>query len=186
MYELILTTLSRLLFGKTKVMAKALGMTASEEARDGLSKLTKYLHGNVGLFLTSHEPAEVLEYFSTFTATDYPRAGATSPLSFTIPAGVIYADGAADGDKRGIEPLAHSMETAIRGLGVPSRLVRGKVTVDQEFVVCREGQTLDSKQTRLLKMFGKDVAEFKVKMISYWTAETSEITEVKTEDEMEE
>lgn len=166
-------------------MAKALGMTPAEECRDGLSKLSKYLHGNVGLFLTSHPPAEVLEYFSTFTATDYPRAGATSPLSFTIPAGIIYADGAADGDKRGIEPLAHSMETAIRSLGVPSTLVRGKVTIHQEYVVCREGDVLDSRQTRLLKMFGKDVAEFKVKMIAYWSESTSEITEVEQEDEDE-
>jgi mRNA turnover protein 4 len=169
-------------------MAKALGLTPADEYRDGISKLVPHLHGNVGLFLTSHPPAEIISFFNVYSATDYPRSGAVSPISFTIPAGIIYSDGEADGAARGIEPLAHSLETTIRSLNVPTRLVKGKVTLDQEYVVCREGQVLDSRQTRLLKLFGKEVAEFKIRLIAYWSAADGSVTEIEEEstEEMKE
>lgn len=164
-------------------MAKALGLNAADEYRDGLHKLVPHLHGNVGLFLTSHSPSEITSFFKVYSANDYARSGAVSPISFTIPAGIIYSDGEADGAARGIEPLAHSLETTIRSLNVPTRLVRGKVTLDQEYVVCREGQVLDSRQTRLLKLFGKEVAEFKIRLIAYWSAADASVTEVAEEEQ---
>ena len=64
-------------------------------------------------------------------------------------------------------PLPHSLETTVRGLGMPTRLVHGKVTLDQEFTVCKEGDVLNSNQTRLLKLFGSAMAEFSIKLIAY-------------------
>jgi len=49
---------------------------------------------------------------------------------------------------------------------MPTRLVHGKVTLDQEFVVCKEGDILNSNQTRLLKLFGSAMAEFSIKLIA--------------------
>jgi mRNA turnover protein 4 len=62
--------------------------------------------------------------------------------------------------------MAHSLEPSIRALGVPTRLIRGKVVLDSPFAVCKEGDVLNSQQTRLLKMFGVATAEFKVNLIA--------------------
>lgn len=49
---------------------------------------------------------------------------------------------------------------------MPSRLGGGKVMLEGEYEVCREGQVLDSRQTRLLKLFGVATAEFKVQLVA--------------------
>lgn len=63
-------------------------------------------------------------------------------------------------------PMAHSMEPELRKLGVPSRLERGKIILEGEYEVCKEGQVLDSRQTRLLKLFGVATAEFRVQLVA--------------------
>ena len=75
-------------------------------------------------------------------------------------------------------PLAHSVEPNLRKLGLPTRMVKGKVELDGEYVVCKEGDVLGSGQTTLLKMFGVAVAEFKVGVEAYWERETGEVTVV--------
>lgn len=74
--------------------------------------------------------------------------------------------------------LAHSVEPNLRKLGLPTRLVKGKVELDGEFVVCTEGEVLGSGQTTLLKMFGVAMAEFRVGVEAYWERETGEVTVV--------
>ncbi|PWW74388.1 hypothetical protein C7212DRAFT_212364 [Tuber magnatum] len=173
---------SRLFFGKTKVMAKALGTSVSDEYRPNLSALSKYLTGNVGLLITSRPAEEVLAYFESFSKQDYARMNAISPITFTIPAGAVYSTGGNVQQEEDV-PMAHSLETTVRGLGMPTRLVNGKVWLDQEFVVCQEGKKLDSKQAALLKMFGVATAEFVIRPSAYWTSATTEVTAV---DAMEE
>ena len=75
-------------------------------------------------------------------------------------------------------PLAHSVELNLRKLGLPTRLVKGKVELDGEFVVCKEGDVLGSGQTTLLKMFGIAMAEFRVGVEAYWERDTGEVTVV--------
>ena len=75
-------------------------------------------------------------------------------------------------------PLAHSVEPNLRKLGLPTRLVKGRVVLDGEYVVCREGEVLGSGQTALLKMFGVAMAEFRVGVEAYWERETGEVTVV--------
>lgn len=75
-------------------------------------------------------------------------------------------------------PLAHSVEPNLRKLGLPTRLVKGKVELDGEFVVCKEGEVLGSGQTTLLKMFGVAMAEFRVGIEAYWERETGLVTVV--------
>ncbi|KAF2627352.1 mRNA turnover protein-like protein 4 [Macroventuria anomochaeta] len=173
---------SRFFFGKTKVMAKALGMTPAEEHLTNLSELTKHLTGNVGLFFTNREPTDVLEYFAAYSQTDFARAGVTATQTFTIPAGVVYSRGGelpVDDDV----PLPHSVETTIRKWGMPTRLDQGKVTLDAPYTVCKEGQVMNSHQTALLKMFGVAMADFKIDIKAYYSKKTESVTEV---DAMEE
>jgi len=168
---------ARLFFGKTKVMAKALGTTPEEEHLPELHRLAPHLTGSVGLLFSPRAPEELIEYFSTFVESDYARMGAVSPVDFVVPPGVVYSLGGQVPAEEDV-PLAHSLETAVRGHGMPTKLVKGKVWLDQEFVVCREGQRLDSKQAALLKVFGKMVAKFQVKPVAYWTSENEEVTVV--------
>lgn len=149
-------------------MAKALGLTREDEAREGLSKLSKYVRGSVGLLMTNEPPESVQSYFEEYSQNDFPRAGQVATIDFSIPAGIIYSRGgqiAAEDDL----PLPHSLESTLRvQLGVPTTLKNGKITIENDFAVCREGNVLDAKQTRLLKLFGIACSEFKVSLVAYW------------------
>ena len=105
---------------------------------------------------------------------DYARAGTIATRSFVLPAGTLYSRGG-DIDQSEDVPVAHSMEPNLRKLGVPTRLVKGKVELDREFEVCKEGDTLGSGQTTLLKMFGVATATFRVEVKAYWEAATADV-----------
>ncbi|KAI9683126.1 MAG: mRNA turnover and ribosome assembly protein [Trizodia sp. TS-e1964] len=136
-----------------------------------------YLVGNVGLFFTTRPPQDLIEFFATYTKTDFARAGVSTTRSFTIPAGVVYSRGGEISPEEDV-PLAHSIEPTLRSLNVPSRLIKGKIELENEYVVCTEGDILDSRQTRLLKMFGVAAADFSVQLLAYWSAATNEVKEV--------
>ncbi|KAK3721588.1 mRNA turnover and ribosome assembly protein [Vermiconidia calcicola] len=167
----------RLFFGKTKVMANALGLSEEDEHMPGLSKLSGHLKGNVGLLCTDRAPEEVLKFFEEFAEVDFARAGVQAARSFMVPEGVVYSTGGEQPVEDDV-PLPHSLEATVRKWGMPTRLDKGKVMLDQEYVVCKESQILDSNQTALLKMFGIAMAEFKVKILAYWSAATQEVTVV--------
>jgi mRNA turnover protein 4 len=172
----------RIFFGKTKVMAKALGQTPAEEHLTNLSQLSPYLQGNVGLFFTNREPSEIIEYFAAYSQTDFARAGITATQTFIVPAGVVYSTGGQQAAEDDVA-LPHSQETTVRKWGMPTKLDKGKVMLDAPYTVCKEGQVLNSHQTALLKLFGVAMADFKVEMKAYYSSAKEAVTEV---DAMEE
>jgi len=146
-------------------MAKALGTTPEDEYQPNTRMLSKYLNGNVGLLFTNREPSAITEYFASLAKTDFARAGTEATREFTIPAGIVYSMGgeiAADEDV----PMAHSLEPELRKLNVPTSLVKGKISLQNAYTVCKEGDVLDSRQTRLLKLFGVATAEFSVQLVA--------------------
>ncbi|TVY75721.1 Ribosome assembly factor [Lachnellula suecica] len=157
----------RIFFGKTKVMAKALGSTPENEYQENTRLLSPHLVGNVGLLFTNREPASVSEYFDSLAKTDFARAGTEATRTFTIPAGVVYSMGGEIAGEDDV-PMAHSLEPEMRKLNVPTSL---------------EGDTLDSRQTRLLKLFGVATAEFTVQLVAYWSAATNQVTEIEKIEE---
>ncbi|KAK4546476.1 hypothetical protein LTR36_002153 [Oleoguttula mirabilis] len=167
----------RLFFGKTKVMAKALGMKKEDEHAPGLSGLTGYLAGSVGILCTNREPKDVLEYLRNFAEVDFARAGVTAARTFTVPAGVVHSRGGELPIEEDV-PLPHSLEVTVRKWGMPTRLDKGKVMLDQEYTVAEEGKEMNSHQTALLKLFGVAMAEFKVQVLAYWSAGTQEVIAV--------
>ncbi|OBT39516.1 hypothetical protein VE00_09616 [Pseudogymnoascus sp. WSF 3629] len=178
---------SRLFFGKTKVMAKALGSTPETAYQTNTHLLAPYLAGNVGLLFTDRSPEDVSAHFAANTPTDFARAGTRATRRFAIPEGIVYSLGgevAAEDDV----PMAHGLEPELRRLNVPTSLTKGKITLQNEYEVCREGQVLDSRQTRLLKLFGVATAEFRVRVVAYWSSESGTVEEVDGEapEEMEE
>ncbi|EHA27906.1 hypothetical protein CBS63078_9130 [Aspergillus niger] len=177
---------SRLFFGKTKVMAVALGHNPENEAAPNLHKLNPYLTGAVGLLFTSRDPQSVTDYFESFRPLDFARSGTVSTRAFSIPNGQVYSR-AGEIPVSEDEPLSHTIEPELRKLGVPTRLVKGKVMLEltegqEGFPVCREGEVLDSRQTTLLKMFGVVMAEFHVALKAHWTRESGEV-EILEKDE---
>lgn len=175
----------RLFFGKTKVMGVALGATPETAFAPNLDKLTPFLSGAVGLLFTNRDPQSVLDHFEAFQPLDYARAGIVSTRAFTIPSGVVYAH-AGEILEQHDEPLSHTIEPSLRKLGVPSRLVKGKVMLEMDggYPVCKEGDTLDSRQTTLLKMFQVPISPFKVQMKARWSKTEGEVT-VLDQSEME-
>ena len=89
-------------------------------------------------------------------------------------------------------PVAANIEPNLRALGVPTRLVKGKVVLELQdesmdegeggerrgYVVCKEGEELSSRQTTILKTFGVAMAEFRVWVRTYWEARTGEVVVV--------
>jgi mRNA turnover protein 4 len=171
-----------LFFGKTKVMAKALGSSAADEPAEGTHRLAPYLHGVVGLLFSPREPAAIRAFFDSFRPLDFARAGTKANTSFTIPAGIIYSQGGQLAPEDDL-PLAGSIEPMLRKLGVSSsmgkgRELGGKVVLEDEHVVCKEGDTLGSAQTSLLKIFGVATAEFRVELRAVWKGATGVVEEL--------
>jgi mRNA turnover protein 4 len=144
-------------------MAVALGSSPETSHLPSLYKLSAHLHGSVGLLFTNSPPTQILAFFSSYSATSFARAGVHATSSFTVPAGVVYSTGGQQSAEEDV-PVAHSVEPTLRKWGMPTRLVKGKIMLEDEYRVCKEGQTLDSNQTALLKMFGVAMAEFRIKV----------------------
>ncbi|KAG8569904.1 hypothetical protein GDO81_014591 [Engystomops pustulosus] len=164
---------SRLFFGKNKVMTVALGKDPCDEYKDNLHKLSNCLKGEVGILFTNRTEKEVKEWFDQFKETDFARAGNKAPY------GVVL-------DQGPLEQFTHSMEPQLRQLGLPTTLNKGVVTLLSDYEVCKEGDVLTPEQARILKLFGYQMAEFKVSIRSMWVAETGEFQQFSEGDEMEE
>ncbi|KAF9439069.1 mRNA turnover 4 [Entomortierella beljakovae] len=150
---------SRFFFGRTKVMAKALGTCPEDEHKENLFKLSEQLVGHVGLLFTNLDPQEIKDYFANFSESDYARSGVKATSTFVVPAGPVY---------RGEEVFPHNMEPQLRSLGMPTVLNNGIVTLTNEHRICKEGQTLTPEQAQLLKLFLVQMADFHVTLKSYY------------------
>uniref|UniRef100_A0A2K6LLW7 Ribosome assembly factor mrt4 n=1 Tax=Rhinopithecus bieti TaxID=61621 RepID=A0A2K6LLW7_RHIBE len=136
---------SRMFFGKNKVMMVALGRSPSDEYKDNLHQVSKRLRGEVGLLFTNQ--------------MDYARAG--NKAAFTVSL-----------DPRPLDQFPHSMEPQLRQLGLPTTLKRGVVTLLSDYEVCKEGDVLTPEQARVLKLFGYEMAEFKVPIKYMWDSQS--------------
>ena len=152
-------------------MAVALGLTPESEPYPNTSKLVPHLHGSVGLIFSPRGPSDMLSYFAHFQPADYARSGTLSSRNFTIPSGTLYSR-AGEVPHEDDVPLAHSIEPSLRKLGVPTKLVKGRAQLENDFPVCREGEVLGSGQTALLKIFGVAAATFKVQLVACFNRET--------------
>jgi mRNA turnover protein 4 len=132
---------SRFFFGKTKVMAKALGVDASDEVLEDISLLSKRLTGQVGLLFTSRAPEVVIEAVKAFAVPDYARTGNLATETIVVPEGPVF---------RGVDPFPHNMEAQLRKLGMPTNLKKGVVTLIRDYEICHEGKPLSSSQSQLL------------------------------------
>ena len=167
---------SKLILGKRRVLEKALGDTPEEEYKDNLHKLSKLCTGVSGLLFTNETPDTVQAYFTAYSKQDYSRAKSKAPIDFTIPEGIVYSRGGQIAIEEDV-PMSHSLEETLRNkLKVPTKIKAGKIILNEPYVVCTEGETLDVRKALLLKQFGIAASEFKVNTIAYFDNESSELT----------
>ncbi|RCK54715.1 Ribosome assembly factor MRT4 [Candida viswanathii] len=159
---------SKLILGKRKVLQKALGETIEEEYKENLHELAKICEGLPGLLFTDELPETVDAYFKAYSKQDYSRAKSKAPIDFTIPEGIVYSRGGQIAVEEDV-PMSHSLEETLRNkLKVPTKIKSGKIVLEEPYVVCREGETLDVRQAMLLKQFGVAASEFKVPTLGYY------------------
>ncbi|KAL7644577.1 UNVERIFIED_CONTAM: hypothetical protein RMT77_004114 [Armadillidium vulgare] len=147
---------SRLFFCKNRVMAVALGRTSGEEIDENLHLVSGKLMGNRGLLFTNAKKKDVLEYFDSYSRPEYPHAGSIATERFEVPEGPL-------------KQFAHSLEPYLRKLGLPTVLQKGVPTMLYSHVVCKEGDVLKPEQAKLLKLFDRQTAQFKLTMEFMWS-----------------
>lgn len=168
---------SKLILGKRKVLEKALGSTPEEAYKENLNKLTKHTNGVCGLLFTDEDFETVKAYFTAYTKADFCRAKEKSPISLTVPEGIVYSRGGQIPIEEDV-PMSHSMEETMRNkFQMPTRIKMGKIVLEAPYKVCEEGEVLDVRQALILKLFGVAASEFKVKMIAYYDGEKEEVIE---------
>ncbi|KAK5078127.1 mRNA turnover and ribosome assembly protein [Lithohypha guttulata] len=177
---------SRIFMGKTKVMQVALGRNKESECVPGASGLVSHMKGEVGLLFTDRQPQEVQDYFETYSELDYARSGAVAAQGFRIPPGELHTAYGVEGGEE--DPLPMSIEPTLRRLGVPTKIVKGKVTLEDRpedsmdteegYEICKEGDILNSTQTSILKIFGVRMSEFKMGLSAVYDKEKESVTVV--------
>lgn len=95
------------------------------------------------------------QFFASYGVPDYARAGYVPSQTITIPAGKLAE-------------WPHTMMDSLRKLLVPVRLDKGTIVVTEEMTICTEGNAITPEQGRLLKMFGHELAVFKIDLVSVW------------------
>eukprot|EP00088_Acartia_fossae_P048012 TRINITY_DN5222_c0_g1_i5.p1 TRINITY_DN5222_c0_g1~~TRINITY_DN5222_c0_g1_i5.p1 ORF type:complete len:239 (+),score=50.88 TRINITY_DN5222_c0_g1_i5:41-757(+) len=147
---------SKIFIGKNRVIAKALGCTEEEEYNENLHKVSVLLRGERGLLFTNEKTDDVLEYFENLSTPDYARTGGQCVETVVLPEGPL-------------PEFSHAIEPQLRNLGLPTSLKKGVVTLLKEHIVCSAGDTLTSEQARILKLLGKQQAEFRLRMLAVWS-----------------
>ncbi|XP_054078491.1 mRNA turnover protein 4 homolog isoform X1 [Rissa tridactyla] len=194
---------SRIFFGKNKVMMVALGREPSSEYKENLHKVSKHLRGEVGLLFTNRTREEVDEWFSRFKEVDFARAGNKAMYTVSLDTGPLEQFphsmepqlrqlGLPTALKKELispsflgctavcmerHQLPRAVFVGLSGIGepVPRGLVpAGVVTLLSDYEVCKEGDVLTPEQARVLKLFGYEMAEFKVTIKFLWNSETGD------------
>ncbi|KIW33482.1 uncharacterized protein PV07_00328 [Cladophialophora immunda] len=177
---------SRIMMGKNKVLMVGLGHTVETECVPGVSALEPYVKGEVGLLFTDQEPTHIEEYFADWLNQDFARSGSIATRDVRIPPGEIHTQYGVEGGED--DPLPVQIEPTLRKLGIPTRLVKGKVVLEEHpegsmdeeegYLVCKEGETLDSRQTSILKILGVRMSEFRIGLRAVFDKNTSTVREL--------
>lgn len=80
----------RLLLGKNRVIAKALGTTEAQEYKTGISNVASKLSGAVGLIFTNEGPEALNSTLEQYKQPDFARSGAEATRTVVLAEGPLY------------------------------------------------------------------------------------------------
>lgn len=168
LFLLVSPSAFRFFLGKNKVMQLALGKTPEEEQKSGLAKLAQTISGTRGLLFTDKSQEEVSEYFGAYRAQHFARSGFQCTGNYKLAAGTLPAD-----------RCPHPMEPLLRKVGLPTKLVQGKVELLNDVNVAVKGDTLTPEQCKIMQIFGVKLAQFKLHLLYAW--KDGQVSEVEGE-----
>ncbi|XP_054267950.1 mRNA turnover protein 4 homolog [Macrosteles quadrilineatus] len=151
---------SRFFFAKRKIMALALGRTEADEVQKNLHKISSHLVGQCGLLFTNRPKDNVVQWFRDFSQMEFAKSGFVATETVVLPAGPM-------------PEFSFSLEPHLRSLGLPTQLEKGKIILREDYTVCSLGSKLTPEQANILKLIGKQMAEFKIKIVCMWSKDGS-------------
>ena len=156
------------MIGKNHVMQFGLGKTDEDEAKEGSSKLNKFLKGNCGLLFTDKVPDEIIPYFENYSCPYYGNAGSISNQTLVL--------------KRGFDEhlsdFPSTMESQFRQLGMNIKVDNGKFCLLEDYIVCQKDKPLTPEQSKMIKHLGIQLDEFKIYIKAY-LGNNGEFVEIK-------
>ncbi|KAL3312348.1 mRNA turnover 4 [Cichlidogyrus casuarinus] len=159
----------KIYFAKNTISALALGKDKANSFKPGLYKLTSYLKGNTAFVFSNSETEDLREIFNTFRDSEYARAGSMCSQTVFVSSGPM-------------PKFVHTDEPGLRKLGLPTKLVKGIVTLEKDYLVCVRGKPLTPEQCRILKYFQVQQAEFRVSIVARWNSSTNKSTKLEEDD----
>lgn len=148
---------SRIFFGRTKLLAAALGKTPSDEYRDGLSEAAGMMRGHeAGMIFTNDSHDVILNTINASETDEFARAGTEATETITL-------------DEGPLSGFPHNMEPFLRKLGLPTMLNNGVIHLRTSHTVCHEGQKLDGDQAKLLQLLGNKMSTFRLTLRCRWS-----------------
>ncbi|KAG5444740.1 mRNA turnover 4 [Clonorchis sinensis] len=148
----------QIIFGKNKVTILALRKRLGKALRPHLDALSKFIKGQCALLLTNLSVRELREKFDALRSSEFARPGVPAPQTVTLAAGPCHK-------------FTHTLEPYLRQLGLPVKLVRGVVILEEDYIACKRDQELTPEQCRVLKLFELQLSEFRVAIIASWSEE---------------
>lgn len=147
---------SRLFLGNNRLMALAIGRDKENSQRPELFQLSPFLTGHCGLLMTNLPKKEVKAYFAGVCEEVYARTGQPASQTCVLPPGPL-------------PQFPHSMFDHLHKLGLPIRLDKGVITLDQEVTVCEEGDTLSAEAAQILRLLDIKLAAFSIELTAHWS-----------------
>merc|ERR1712183_790596 len=103
-------------------------------------------------------PAEILPFLQSYRKASFGKTGFVATRDFIIRKGVLSM-------------FSFCQEVQLKKLGLPVLLKRGKLLLNQDYVVCEKGQPLRPEQSKLLELLGVKMAEFTMTIYAHWTGD---------------
>ncbi|CAG8632858.1 5804_t:CDS:2 [Funneliformis caledonium] len=151
----------RLFFTKKTIMIKALGSNESDEQSVNVSQFSKELTGEGGILFTDEPVDDVLSYFSKTQFEDYARTGAYIDKDIILPAGNLRYHNTDN-------YVIAFQEQMLKSLGIPVRVDKGYLVLDQDYTICKYGDRLTADQAHMLKLLMFKLAVFKLIPTHYY------------------
>ena len=118
--------------------------------------MTKYVRGQVCVLFSNKGVKDIEEAFEKEKVEDFAQAGAKATFTVHLAKGTDALEG-----------YAHSLEPYLKQLGLPTKLNFQKIELLSDVFVCREGQTLNVEQAKILKLLGHKMASFNLQLLCH-------------------